>query len=144
VAFLFNPATAPYAPIYLDPFKSAAASLKVEGIATPVHDTSGMKSAIAALGGGGLIVLPSFFMTAHRDLIIAEAVRHRVPAIYPFRHFAISASRCSVVQRRWRRARFLASARGSSKRPLRGASPGCPQLAKARVRRILVLTQTGL
>ena len=27
VAFLFNPATAPYADVYLNPFKAAAASL---------------------------------------------------------------------------------------------------------------------
>src|SRR5262249_13523547 len=48
------------------------------------------KSTISALEGGGLIVLPSVFTTVHCDLIIAEAARHRVPAIYPFRHFAIS------------------------------------------------------
>ena len=33
VAFLFNPATAPYAEYYLNPFKAAAASLAVEAIA---------------------------------------------------------------------------------------------------------------
>jgi putative tryptophan/tyrosine transport system substrate-binding protein len=120
VAFLFNPATAPYASIFLDTFKSAAASLKVEGIATPVHDSSGMKSAIAALEGGGLIVLPSFFMTAHRDLIIAEAARHRVPAIYPFRHFAISGGLMSygnLPADAYRQAAFYVD------RILRGAQP---------------------
>ena len=39
VAFLFNPATAPYVEYYLDPFKAAAASFAVEAIAAPVRDT---------------------------------------------------------------------------------------------------------
>ena len=38
VAFLFNPATAPYVDYYLTPFKAAAASLGLEPITTPVHD----------------------------------------------------------------------------------------------------------
>jgi putative ABC transport system substrate-binding protein len=44
VAFLFNPATATYAEYYLNPFKSAAASLAVEANAAPVHDTSGIET----------------------------------------------------------------------------------------------------
>src|SRR5262249_9727665 len=36
---------------------------------------------------GGLIVLPSQIATTHRDLIIALAARHRLPAIYPWRYF---------------------------------------------------------
>src|SRR5437899_2354726 len=39
---------------------------------------------------GGLIVLPDITTTNHRDLIIALAQRHRLPAIYPFRYFAVS------------------------------------------------------
>ena len=120
VAFLLNPATAPYAPIYLDTFKSAAAALKVEGIAGPVHDTSEIKSTISALEGGGLIVLPSVFTTVHRDLIIAEAARHRVPAIYPFRHFAISGGLMSygnLPADVYRQAAFYVD------RILRGAQP---------------------
>ena len=40
VAFLFNPATAPYAEYWLSPFKAAAASIGVEAIAAPVRDTA--------------------------------------------------------------------------------------------------------
>jgi putative tryptophan/tyrosine transport system substrate-binding protein len=36
---------------------------------------------------GGLIVLPSPIAPTHRELIIALAARHRLPAIYPFRYF---------------------------------------------------------
>src|SRR5262249_35468466 len=36
----------------------------------------------------GLIVTPSGLALVHRALIIAQASRHRLPAIYPFRVFA--------------------------------------------------------
>ena len=59
VAFLFNPATAPFAEYYLTPFKAAAASLAVEAIAAPVRDTSELEAVVAAQArepNGGLIV----------------------------------------------------------------------------------------
>jgi putative ABC transport system substrate-binding protein len=93
VAFLFNPATAPYAQGYLDPLKAAAPSIGVEVVASPVHDTSDIETVIAAFGrgpGGGLIVLPSTFLGVHRDLIIALAARHRLPAVYSLDLFCAS------------------------------------------------------
>ena len=39
---------------------------------------------------GGLIVLPDVSTVHHRDLIIALAARHRLPAIYPYRLYAVS------------------------------------------------------
>ena len=50
-----------------------------------------MERVIATLptnSGCGLVVIPSVFMSGHRDLIVAAAARHAVPAIYPFRFFA--------------------------------------------------------
>ena len=91
VAFLFNPATAPYAEYYLNPFKAAAASFAVEAIAAPVRDTSELESVIAAQArepNGGLIVMPDTFMNAHRAEITSLAARYRLPAVYPFRFFA--------------------------------------------------------
>ena len=38
VAFLFNPATAPYAEQFLKAFKAAAAAFAVTAIVAPVHD----------------------------------------------------------------------------------------------------------
>ncbi len=90
VAFLFNPATAPYAEYYLNPFKAAAASFAVEAIAAPVRDTSELESVIAAQArepNGGLIVMPDTFTTAHRAEITSLAARYRLPAVYPFRFF---------------------------------------------------------
>ena len=90
VAFLFNPATAPYAKYFLNPFKAAAASIGVEGIAAPVRDTSELESVIAAQArqpNGGLIVMTDTFTTVHRAEITTLAARYRLPAVYPFRFF---------------------------------------------------------
>ncbi len=91
VAFLFNPATAPYAEYYLNPFKAAAPSFSVEAIAAPVRDTSELESVVAAHArepNGGLIMMPDDFTFAHRVEIISLAARYRLPAVYPFRFLA--------------------------------------------------------
>jgi putative tryptophan/tyrosine transport system substrate-binding protein len=90
VAFLFNPATAPYAEYYLNPFKAAAASFAMEAIAAPVRDTSKLESVIAAQAhapNGGLVVITDSFMNAHRVDITSLAARYRLPAVYPYRMF---------------------------------------------------------
>jgi putative ABC transport system substrate-binding protein len=91
VAFLFNPATAPYAEIYLNPFKAAAASFGVEAITAPVHDTSELETVIAAQArepNTGLIAMPNSFLNVHRAEITSLATRYRLPAVYPYRLFA--------------------------------------------------------
>jgi len=90
VAMLFNPAVAPYAEAFLDPFKAAASSFAVEPIAASVRDTSELEAVIAAQAraqNGGLIVMPDTFMDVHRAEIISLAARFGVPAIYPRRPF---------------------------------------------------------
>ena len=90
VAILFNPATAPYAEYWLNPFKAAAAPLAVAASAAPVHDMSELESVVAAHAhapNGGLIVMPDTFTSTHRAEITALAARHRLPAVYPFRFF---------------------------------------------------------
>jgi putative ABC transport system substrate-binding protein len=90
VAFLFNPATAPYADRFLDPFKAAAASFGLEAIAAPVRDPSELEAALAVharVPNSGLVALTDSFLVAHRAEIIALAARHRLPAVYPFRFF---------------------------------------------------------
>jgi putative ABC transport system substrate-binding protein len=93
VGALFNPATAPYAELFLNSLRAAAPSIGVEVIGSPVQDTSEIETVIAAFGrgpNGGLIVLPSSFMAVHRDMIVAVAARHRLPAIYAFKFFCAS------------------------------------------------------
>ena len=89
-AILFNPATATYADYYLTPFKAAAASLAVEAIAAPVHDTSELEAVVAAQArepNTGLIVMSDSFMSGHGKEITSLAARYRLPTVYPFRFF---------------------------------------------------------
>jgi putative ABC transport system substrate-binding protein len=91
VAFLFNPATAPFAEYYLNHFKAAAASFAVEAIAAPVRDTSELESVVAAQArepNSGLIVMPEAFMNVHRAEVTSLAAHYRLPAVYPRRFFA--------------------------------------------------------
>ena len=91
VAFLFNPATAPFAEYYLNPFKATASSLAVEAITAPVRDTSELESVVAAQArepDGGLIVMPEAFMNVHRAEVTSLAAHYRLPAVYPRRFFA--------------------------------------------------------
>jgi putative ABC transport system substrate-binding protein len=90
VAFLFNPATATYAQYYLKPLEAAAASLAVEAIAAPVHNTPELESVIAAQArepNGGLVVIPAAFFNVHRVEVTSLAARYRLPAVYPYRFF---------------------------------------------------------
>jgi putative ABC transport system substrate-binding protein len=83
-AIMFNPDTAPVS-TYMPSFETAARSLKVMLIIAPVHGDVEIETAIIALGrepGGGLVVVPDAFMSAHRAPIILAAARNNVPAVY--------------------------------------------------------------
>jgi ABC-type uncharacterized transport system substrate-binding protein len=91
VAIFFNPLTAPYAEVYLDPFKAAAASLGVEAIVAPIRDMTELDTVIAAQArdpNGGLIAMPDGFMFAHHAEIASLAARYRLPAVASYRVFA--------------------------------------------------------
>jgi ABC-type uncharacterized transport system substrate-binding protein len=91
VALLFNPAMATYAEYYLHPFKVAAASLGVEAIVAPVHDSSELESVVTTQArepNSGLIIMPDAFIIGHGAEITSLAARHRVPALYWSRFFA--------------------------------------------------------
>jgi putative ABC transport system substrate-binding protein len=90
VTLLFNLATVPFAEYWLNSFKVAAASFGVEAITAPVRDRSELESVLATQArapNGGLIVVPSAFLAAHRVEITSLAARYRLPAIYPFRFY---------------------------------------------------------
>ena len=95
VALIFNPDTAPFAHLFWQPVVEAAPAFDVEPIQTPVRDAGEIKHALetfAREANGGLMVLPDVSTTNYRDLIIALAARHRLPAVYPFR----------LLRREWR------------------------------------------
>jgi putative ABC transport system substrate-binding protein len=73
--------------------QAAAPSFGVELRAVGVGDAGEIERAITAFArssNGGLIVTGSALTLVHRDLIIALAARHRLPAVYPYRSFAAS------------------------------------------------------
>jgi putative ABC transport system substrate-binding protein len=123
VAFLFNPAMAPYAGYYLEPFNTAATSLGVGPITSPVHDTAELEATIATLArdpNGGFIVMPDAFTDSHREKIVSLAARLRVPAVYPFRSFTAAGGLLSYGSEQidnFRRAAVYAD------RILKGAKP---------------------
>jgi hypothetical protein len=78
VALLFNPATAPYAEIYLGSFGAAAAALALEAIAMSVGDTSELESAV-----GGFMVIPDPFMSNRSAQITSLTTRHRLRRCLP-------------------------------------------------------------
>jgi putative tryptophan/tyrosine transport system substrate-binding protein len=91
VAMFFNPVTAPYADIYLNPLKAAATSFGVEVIVAPVRDMTELETIIAALArepNGGLIPMPDGSMNAHRAEITSLAARYRLPGVYFNRSFS--------------------------------------------------------
>jgi len=82
VAVIFNPDTQPYAGLFNRAVDSAAASFGVTVTLAPVRDDATIEETIATQArepGGSLISLPDSFNTKHRDVITAEAARHRLP-----------------------------------------------------------------
>ena len=67
-----------------------ASSFDVEVIPAGIRDAGEIERVIDSFArepNGGLFVLPDIVTYVHRELIIARAARHRLPAIYPFRYF---------------------------------------------------------
>jgi putative ABC transport system substrate-binding protein len=94
VAVIFNPNTAPGGgSYYVRLVKDAAESIAVKMVATPVQDAAEIERAIDAFTrepNGSLLVLPDVTTAFHRELIIALAARHRLPAIYANRYYVAS------------------------------------------------------
>ena len=71
--------------------QSVAPSFGMEVNPVSLRDPGAIERGVAALAGssnGGLIVTAAPLATLHRDLIIALASRHKLPAIYSSRFFA--------------------------------------------------------
>jgi len=88
-ALVANPNSTPYG-YFLRSAKAVAPSLGIELASTPVANPGDIERTFAALArepNAGLVVLPDGTSILHRDLIIALAVRHRLPVIYAFRFF---------------------------------------------------------
>jgi len=89
-AAMYNPDTAPYAKYFLAPFEAAARALAVDPIIAPVRNDAEIEAVISSLGReqGGLVVVTDSFMGVHREAIIREATRNKVPSIFEVAFFA--------------------------------------------------------
>jgi putative ABC transport system substrate-binding protein len=88
-AIIANPKN-PNTPLYLRAMVPAAASFALQLAVMPVSDAAEIERTIGAFArepNSGLLVMPDPLTITHRDLIIALAARHRLPAAYPYRVF---------------------------------------------------------
>jgi putative ABC transport system substrate-binding protein len=89
VAMLFNPDTAPGGgAYYFRDFELAVRSTNAEPIAARARSDVEIETIVTSLGaepGGGLVVMPDYFMLNHIRSITSLAARNNVPAIYPWR-----------------------------------------------------------
>jgi putative ABC transport system substrate-binding protein len=90
---VINPKTAAYYKFYQRAAQAAASSLGIELVFGPIGDThaeiESAFEAFARTSNGGLILPPDTTSNIHRDLLIALAARHRLPAVYSDRFFVV-------------------------------------------------------
>jgi putative ABC transport system substrate-binding protein len=88
-AIIFDPQN-PFQVPYLEVAEAAGPTLGMQLVRTPVRNAADIERAITAFAQepkGSLLVLPSVPALIHRDLIIALAARHHLPAVYPYRTY---------------------------------------------------------
>ncbi|MDA9548917.1 ABC transporter substrate-binding protein [Bradyrhizobium sp. CCBAU 45321] len=86
VAVVFNPATAPFAPLMLRTIEDAGRALHMTVEPAPVHDAASI-AALASRKSDGLLVLPDFFTMANRAQLLSAIAQAGVPAVFWSRTF---------------------------------------------------------
>jgi putative ABC transport system substrate-binding protein len=89
VAFVANPKTTPYE-YFLRAAEAAAPALSIRIVSSPVATAADIEQAIESFAGarnGGLLLPPDGTTILHRDLLIALAAQHKLPAVYAFDFF---------------------------------------------------------
>jgi putative tryptophan/tyrosine transport system substrate-binding protein len=122
VAFIGNPKTSPV-DYFLRGAVAAVPSLAIELVPSWIETASDIEHAIesfAAEPNGGLLIPPDTTTFTHRDLIIALAARHRLPAVYPFRVFVVAGG---LMTYETPQVELFGQAAGYVDRILRGANP---------------------
>ncbi|WP_298873571.1 ABC transporter substrate-binding protein [uncultured Bradyrhizobium sp.] len=86
VYVVYNPATAPFAPLMLRTLQEAAQMLHVTVEPAPVHDVASLAT-LASHRDGGFLVLPDFFTMANRAPLLAAIAESRLPSVFWSRAF---------------------------------------------------------
>jgi putative ABC transport system substrate-binding protein len=123
-ALVINPKTAAYYEIFLRAAQAAASSLAIEVVFSPIESTAAdIERAIemfARTPNGGLLLPPDSSTVVHRDVVIAFAARHKLPAVYSDRPFVAAGGLMCYSTNRADQFRQSAS---YIDRILRGAKP---------------------
>jgi putative ABC transport system substrate-binding protein len=88
-ALVANPRTSAF-DYFLQSAKAVAPSLGIDLVPTPFDNAADIERAIKAFArepNGGMVLTPDTSTVVHRNLIIALAARHRLPAVYTLRVF---------------------------------------------------------
>jgi putative ABC transport system substrate-binding protein len=91
-ALVANPRTAAF-DYFLQSAKAVAPSLAIDLVPMPVDNPADIERAIETFArepNGGLVLPPDTSTVVHRNLIIALAAQHRLPAVYAVRVFVAS------------------------------------------------------
>jgi putative ABC transport system substrate-binding protein len=97
VAFVINPKTAPFYNYYLSAAEPLSQSLAIELIPTLIENAADIERSLelfARVPNGGLLLPPDVTTFTHRDLIIALAAQHGLPAVYAFRPVVAAGVSC--------------------------------------------------
>ena len=92
VAVIFDPANPTWAP-YLRTVEAAAPTFGMQLTPAGVTNAADIDRDITAFSrkpNGAIVVIPAPITVLHRDKIIAMAAQHRLPAVYPYRFYALS------------------------------------------------------
>ena len=122
VTLVGNPKTTAYDYFQLAA-EAAAQSLAIELVPSRVDTAADIERAIVAFArvpNGGLLLPPDITVSSNRDLIIALAAHHRLPAVYPFRFYVAAGGLMSYGTDQ---VEILRQAASYVDRILRGANP---------------------
>ncbi len=123
VALLYNPDTAPYAPMFLPAMQSAAPRMKLTLATFAVRSVSDIEQAVAAIASkaaAAVIVFPDSFMFSQRVEAISLADRFGLPLIFPI---VIGATNGALLAYGIDRVDLFRRAADYADRILKGASP---------------------
>jgi putative tryptophan/tyrosine transport system substrate-binding protein len=108
---------------FLRSLETIAPSFGVRPVAAEVRTAADIERVIGAFARepeGGLLTVPAFTASIHRALILRMAAHHRLPAVYPFRFYAMDGGLASYGPDQVEQYRRAA---GYVDRILRGAKP---------------------
>jgi ABC-type uncharacterized transport system substrate-binding protein len=123
--------------------EGSALSLGVQVSSSAISDVADIESAIETIAresNAGLIVVPGAPISDHRQMIFASAIRNRLPAVYPYRHYAAEGGLMSYGSEpldMWQRAASYVD------RILKGAEPADLPVQEPTVYRLVVNMRTA-